>query len=119
MTSNEVLMADDNKKQFSLDEVAHYFDAEARNRLDRGNFGRKNAEVLALKEKLFSLKDEQFEFAIKALKNMIKETHEAPSKEGGREKTTLSQEEKRRQLIDLVNTAENQADSADLPIKPI
>ena len=93
------------------------FDSQARNRLDRGQIGRKNAEVLALKEKLFSLKGEQFELAIKTIKNMV-ETNQN-QKEAKGNKPGLSAEEKKRQLLEMANSTENIPESSDLPIKPI
>ena len=109
-------MSQDDKK-IKLSDLAYYFDSQARNRLDRGHFGRKNAEVLALKEKLFSLKGEQFDLAIKTIKNMV-ESHEAHQQKENK-KPNLSAEDRKRQLLELAKSTENPSDSNDLPIKPI
>lgn len=63
-------------------ELQYYFDAQQRDFLDRGAMGRKAGEFLALRDKLLALPDQDFEVAMKTLRNLITtfEAQKGPAK---------------------------------------
>lgn len=62
------------KSGVRLEDLAFYFDGVERDRLDATGTSRKTGEVLALRDKLLKLPEEQFDAAIKTVKGLIAES---------------------------------------------
>lgn len=62
---------DGKPKNIDLDSLHYYFDSREKDSLDYGGRSRKSREVLALRDRLLSLPDSEFEMAIKTLQRMI------------------------------------------------
>lgn len=62
---------DGKPRQIKLDDLHYYFDSREKDALDHGARSRKSREVLALRDRLLTLSDREFEMAIKTLHNMI------------------------------------------------
>lgn len=56
---------------FDVQELSYYFDAARKDALDRGGVGRKNGQLLQLREKMLQLEDAQFDMAIRTMENMV------------------------------------------------
>ena len=56
---------------FDVQELGYYFDAARKDALDRGGVGRKNGQLLQLREKMLQLEDAQFDMAIRTMENMV------------------------------------------------
>lgn len=54
-----------------LDDLAFYFDAQAKDRYDQGTLGRRTGQVLALREKLLSLPEGDFDMAIRTIEKLV------------------------------------------------
>lgn len=54
-----------------LEDLAFYFDSVERDRLDSAGTSRKSGEVLALREKLLRLPDQEFEATLKTVKGLL------------------------------------------------
>lgn len=54
-----------------LDELFFYFDSQEKDWFDKGRLGRKNGQVLALRQKLLSLPDADFDMAIGAIERIV------------------------------------------------
>jgi hypothetical protein len=70
-----------------LDDLAYYFDAVDRDRLEASGTSRKAGEVLALRERLLKLPDGQFEAAIKTLHALVDGAGTRAGDEGADERT--------------------------------
>jgi len=60
-------------KQINLEDLHYYFDSREKDTLDHGGRSRKSREVLALRDRLLTLPDSEFEMAIKTLNNMLQD----------------------------------------------
>ncbi len=60
-------------KQSTIDvnDLFYYFDAQEKNLLDYGRLGRKTGQVLALRSRLLSLPDGEFESAMGAIEKIV------------------------------------------------
>ena len=54
-----------------LEELCFYFDGVERDRMDSSGTSRKSAEILALRDRLLKLPDENFDAAIKTVKSLV------------------------------------------------
>jgi len=77
----------------TLAELAYYFDAVERDRMDMGYLSRKNGHILALREKLLSLPLPEFDAAIKTIERLVMDVSKSDRKPG--------QDQKRREAIEL------------------
>jgi hypothetical protein len=55
-------------------ELQYYFDAVERDSLDRQSHSRRSSEVLAIRDKLLTLPDKDFEVAVQTIKNILTPT---------------------------------------------
>ncbi|MFW7380478.1 MAG: hypothetical protein ACOH5I_16820 [Oligoflexus sp.] len=62
---------DGKPKVINLEDLHYYFDSREKDTLDYGGRSRKSREVLALRDRLLTLPDQEFEMAIKTLHQMI------------------------------------------------
>ncbi len=86
----------------TLDELMFYFDAQAKDRYDQGVLGRRNGQVLALREKLLSLPEGEFDMAIKTIEKLVAD---APQKSLTLEnKQRAEQQRQARTLYEKVGT---------------
>ncbi len=78
------------KPGVKLADVTFYFDSVERDRFDCAGWTRRSSEVLHLREKLLKLRAEDFEAAIKTMKNVIRdgkrEDDDADGAEGSKAK---------------------------------
>lgn len=54
-----------------VSELQYYFDAVERDSLDRQSHSRRSSEVLAIRDKLLTLPDKDFEAAVQTIKNIL------------------------------------------------
>ncbi|HYX33829.1 MAG TPA: hypothetical protein VE954_12005 [Oligoflexus sp.] len=54
-----------------VSELQYYFDAVERDSLDRLNHSRRSSEVLAIRDRLLTLPDKDFEVAVQTIKNIL------------------------------------------------
>jgi len=59
------------KKKIEVRQIEYYFDSVIRDRLDTGGISRRNATLMALREKLVKLPDAQFDAAVKMLEAFL------------------------------------------------
>lgn len=52
-------------------ELQYYFDAVERDSLDRQSHSRRSSEVLAIRDRLLTLPDKDFEAAVQTIKNIL------------------------------------------------
>ena len=95
-------MADEDKS-YHLNELRYYFDGCARNRLDRGSKGRRSSEVLAIRDRLMGLNEEEFALALKAIQKIVGTSSEgriSPQSE------SKGEEQKHQQIMNLIKKFE-------------
>jgi len=54
-----------------VSELQYYFDALERDSLDRQSHSRRSSEVLAIRDRLLTLPDKDFEAAVQTIKNIL------------------------------------------------
>jgi len=59
------------KEQVGLNDLMFYFDSQAKDRMDTGAYGRRSGQVLALRERLLSLPEGEFDMAIKTIGKLV------------------------------------------------
>jgi hypothetical protein len=69
-----------------LADLAFYFDAVERDRLDASGTSRKTGEVLALRDKLLKLPEEEFDATLKTVKGLIAEAKPSEDADAARAK---------------------------------
>jgi hypothetical protein len=74
----------------TLSALRFYFDCVSKDRLDNAGLSRKSAEILALREKLITLSDVEFDVAIKTLSSMVPKTRFDESSSGERTSTNAT-----------------------------
>lgn len=92
--SDTLVMATPTKKKkpgVRLEDVAFYFDAVERDRLDSAGTSRKSGEVLALREKLLKLPDEEFEATLKTVKGLLTPVKEDEDQQPGNRRNRARQ----------------------------
>ena len=57
--------------KIKLEELFFYFDSQEKDWFDKGRLGRKNGQVLALRQKLLSMPDGDFDMAIGAIERIV------------------------------------------------
>ena len=69
----KITAPDKRKKESSIKiaDLFFYFDGQERNRIDQGRVGRKTGQVMALREKLLSLPEPEFDVAIRTIENIV------------------------------------------------
>ncbi len=60
-----------NDPKVKLEDLFFYFDSQEKDWLDQGRLGRKNGQVLALRQKLLSMPDTEFDMAITAIERIV------------------------------------------------
>ena len=55
----------------SVDDLAFYFDAQERNRLDFGALGRRSGQVLVLRERLMQMHPEHFDDTMRSISALV------------------------------------------------
>lgn len=58
-------------QMIDISELQYYFDAVERDSLDRLSHSRRSSEVLAIREKLLTLPDKDFQAAVQTIKNIL------------------------------------------------
>jgi hypothetical protein len=67
-----VIVSGASKSQIvDVNELQYYFDAVERDSLDRQGHSRRSSEVLAIRDKLLTLPDKEFEAAVQTIKNIL------------------------------------------------
>ena len=64
-------------KKFELGALQHYFDGLRRDALDVAGITRKSSEVLAIRDKLITLNDQDFESAMKVIRKLVDDLYNA------------------------------------------
>ncbi|WP_218109857.1 hypothetical protein [Oligoflexus tunisiensis] len=77
-----------------VSELQYYFDAVERDSLDRQSHSRRSSEVLAIRDKLLTLPDKDFEAAVQTIKNILTPT-------GGQAPGSEENKVKKQQAADL------------------
>jgi len=80
-----------NDKRISVLDVCYYLDAQRQNGIDRGSAAMRSGAVLALRTKLLALPEREFDFAVRALNQMV-EAKEPRSKAEAAERKEAAQE---------------------------
>jgi hypothetical protein len=68
--------------QIEIQDIDFYFDAQAKNRFDYGYLGRKNGQILQLRELLLNLPEDRFESTFKSIETLVmmqNKPHEKPN----------------------------------------
>lgn len=71
-----------------LEDLMFYFDGVERDRLDASGTSRKTGEVLALRDRLLKMPEQQFEATIKTVKSMLIDEQEIEDQAEGRARRT-------------------------------
>ncbi|HET9236733.1 MAG TPA: hypothetical protein VFO10_05760 [Oligoflexus sp.] len=58
-------------QMIDVSELQYYFDAVERDSLDRQSHSRRSSEVLAIRDKLLTLPDKDFQAAVQTIKNIL------------------------------------------------
>jgi hypothetical protein len=58
-------------QMIDISELQYYFDSVERDSLDRLSHSRRSSEVLAIREKLLTLPDKDFQAAVQTIKNIL------------------------------------------------
>lgn len=79
--------------QIDYENLCFYFDGVAQDRIDAGAMSRKSGKILALRDKLFLLPNEQFELAIDTIEKICVDpvSHVNQAKRADEEAETYSQ----------------------------
>lgn len=101
------------KTSVRLEDVCFYFDSVERDRLDASGTSRKSGEVLALRERLLKLPDENFDAAIKTLKSLVDDA--TPSKDAD---SRATRGQRGRQLYDQVRPGTRASGGAPTKVSP-
>lgn len=72
------------KATVKLEELMFYFDGVERDRLDAAGTSRKTGEVLALRDRLLRLPDDEFDATIKTVKGLLTEERNDGSDDASR-----------------------------------
>jgi hypothetical protein len=67
----KVSMRNNKEQSVHLDELSFYFDAVAKDRYDQGTLSRRNGQVLALRERLLSMPEYEFDAAMKTMEKIV------------------------------------------------
>ena len=89
-------MSKNQNDDIDLEDLRYYFDSQRRDSIDSSRVGRKSGQVLALRNKLLSLPEEEFNVAIRTLEQMV----DSAPKNGDSDKTPA---EKKADAINLFN----------------
>tara|TARA_B100001094_G_C18120277_1_gene766452 strand:- start:719 stop:1132 length:414 start_codon:yes stop_codon:yes gene_type:complete len=54
-----------------VDNIYYYFDSQAKERIDRGEMGRRSGDIIVLREKLLSMSHADYSAAIKVIEGMV------------------------------------------------
>ncbi len=57
--------------KISLDDLSYYFDSQMKDAVDFGSYGQKTGAVLALRQKLMKLPEDEFDVAIKTIEKIV------------------------------------------------
>jgi hypothetical protein len=77
-------------QMIDVSELQYYFDAVERDSLDRQSHSRRSSEVLAIRDKLLTLPDKDFEAAVQTIKNILTPT--GPKTPGAEENKVKKQQ---------------------------
>lgn len=59
------------EKKVSIDELSYYFDSQRKDSVDYGSYGQKTGAVLALRQRLMRLPEEEFDAAIRTIEKIV------------------------------------------------
>lgn len=90
-------LSQENDNSIDFEKIWFYFDAVARDRMDSTGLSRKTGEVLALRQKLLSLSESQFEAAMKTISKLVDDANVVKTQK------ELEEERKRKATLELFN----------------
>lgn len=95
-----------------VSELQYYFDAVERDSLDRISHSRRASEVLAIRDRLLTLPDKDFELAVQTIKNMLNPAN-------SKETDPKVQQAKKQQAADLYEQTKAEKSASSLKVGPI
>jgi hypothetical protein len=102
-----------------LEQLHFYFDAVERDRIDTCGFSRKSGEVLALRDKLLTMPEGEFDSAIKTLKRLVADVRKSGDSAKEKAKEAARQRRQASLLFDQVNEASKAVGGANAPAQKV
>ncbi len=91
------MSSDPKQPTIDVSQLQYYFDSVERDSLDRMSHSRRSSEVLAIRDKLLTLPDKDFEAAVQTIKNILNPN--------AKPDTSEEQKAKRKEATELYDTA--------------
>jgi hypothetical protein len=103
------------KEPINLEHLHFYFDGVERDRLDTSGVSRKTGEVLALRDKLLTLPEGEFDAAIKTLKRMVADARKGGNTAKDKAKAEARRRQQAAQLFEQASEAAKTGSQAKAP----